>query len=231
MANALFEPDSVIMQPQSFARAENCADVAIPLIATGGCRAVSAGVLANRLHVTPAAAAKWFGSAPRMWEHLTDVIGRRWIFYLDLYTRLSSDGSPRVCPADLDVFQWARLFLPLDQDEIEWTRVWLSLLEHGRHHDLVGNKVAISEAQEMEVLYRATLCRSVRVLTATLVVIRGLRQMVAATHRPLDLEAAHKYLRSHIELTYVTHGVPEPVSDEDVLTSTTRFTYFAPRPG
>ena len=107
----------------------------------------------------------------------------------------------------------------------------MSLLEHGRHHELVGDRTAAWEAQELEVLHRATLCRSVRVLTATLVVIRGLRQMVAATHRPLDLDAAHTYLRTHIELTYVTHGVPEPVSDDDVLPSTTRFTYFAPRPG
>jgi hypothetical protein len=47
--NALFAPESPIMRPQSFHRGENCADVAIPLIATGGCRAVSAGALAGPL--------------------------------------------------------------------------------------------------------------------------------------------------------------------------------------
>ena len=220
--NDLFAHGSPIMRPDSFHRGENCADVALAMIAADGCRAVSAGTLAGVLGVTPPAVLKWFGSTALMWEQLTDVIGRRWCAYLGRESRLRS--------RDLDVFQAVSLFLPLDPDEIEWTRVWLSLLELGRHQELVGSRLALFEAQEVEVLYGATMCRDVPTLTATLVLVRGLRQMVASTHSPLDLELAHTFLRRHVQHAYVEHGIPEPANPDDVLPSTRRFTYFRPLP-
>jgi len=226
-ANALFAPESPIMRPQSFHRGENCADVAIPLIATGGCRAVSAGVLAGPLRVTPAAVLKWFGSTAQLWERLADAIGRRWYSHLDAASRLRTSDLPAAPFADLELTEAVRLFLPLTDDEIEWTRVWLSMLEHGRHHELVGGRMAQWEAQEMEALHRATTCRDIGTLTATLVLVRGLRQMVAATHTPLGLDAAHALLRRHVEQTYVEGGIPEPAEDADVLPSTRRFTLLS----
>ena len=226
--NALFAPDSPIMRPQSFHRGENCTDVAIPLIAAGGCRAVSAGALAGQLDVTPAAVLKWFGSTARMWEEIAAAIGRRWYAHLDDASRSRTDPTS-VRRDDLDVFEAVALLLPLDENEIAWTRVWLSVLEHGRHQDLVGVQTARWEAQEVEVLHRATTCRDVPTLTATMVVVRGLRQMVAATHEPLGLDTAHDVLRRHVEQSYVEGGVPEPATDADVLSSTRRFEYFPPR--
>lgn len=123
-SNALFAPDSPIMHPRSLNRAENCADVAIPLIAAGGCRAVSAGVLAHHFGVTPAAALKWFGTTARMWEQLSDIIGRRWYSCLDRASRLETDTAPAPSYSETDVYQAVSLFLPLNEDEIEWTRVW-----------------------------------------------------------------------------------------------------------
>ena len=222
--NALFGPGSPIMRPQSFHRGENCADVAVPLIAAGGCRAVSAGVLAGPLGVTPAAVLKWFGSTSRMWEQLADAIGRRWYSYLDAASRLRPEDVPAVPFADLELTEAVTLFLPLTQDEIEWTRVWLSMLEHGRHQELVGGRLAQWEAQEMEALHRATTCRDTATLTATLAVVRGLRQMTAATHAPLTLDAAHDLLRRHVEQTDLDDGSPEPAGDADALPSTRRFT-------
>jgi hypothetical protein len=229
-ANALFGPESPIMRPQSFHRGENCADVAIPLIAAGGCRAVSAGALAGPLGVTPAAVLKWFGSTARMWEQLADAIGRRWHSYLGSAPRLRTVDGPAVPFADLGLVEAVTLFLPLTEDELEWTRVWLSMLEHGRHHQLVGGRLAEWEAQELEALHRATTCRDLPTLTATMVVVRGLRQMVTATHRPLALDAAHDLLRRHVEPTYVEAGVPEPASDADALPSTRRFTLLSGTP-
>jgi hypothetical protein len=229
-ANALFAPESPIMRPQSFHRGENCADVAIPLIATGGCRAVSAGVLAGPLGVTPAAVLKWFGSTARMWEQLADAIGRRWYSHLDAASRLRTNDVPAVPFADLDLIQAVTLFLPLTEDEVEWTRVWLSMHEHGRHHELVGGRLAQWEAQEMEALHRATTCRDIGTLTATMVVVRGLRQMVTATHAPLGLDAAHDLLRRHVEQTYPEGGIPEPADDADALPSTRRFTLLPGAP-
>lgn len=219
--HGLFAPGSPIMRPDSFHRGENCADVALAMIAADGCRAISAGTLANALGVTPPAVLKWFGSTALMWEQLTDVIARRWCAYLGRESRLQR--------RDLDVFQTVSLFLPLDPDEIEWTRVWLSMLELGRHQDLVGGRLALWEAQEMEVLYGATMCRDVPTLTATLVLVRGLRQMVASTHAPLDLALAHQFLRRHVQHTYVANGIPEPASADDALPSTRQFTLFRPR--
>lgn len=230
--NPLFGPESPIMRPRSLSRAENCADVAIPLIAAGGCRAVSAGVLARHFGVTPAAALKWFGNTARMWEQLSDVIGSRWYSCLDRASRLGTETVPAPMYSETDIYQAVSLFLPLDQDEIEWTRVWLSILELGRHQDLAGSCQARREAYELEALYRATNCRDVPTLTATMVVVRGLRHMVAATHSPLDLDTAHEFLRRHVRHAYVERGIPEPVGDDDVLTSTTRFTYHrGGRPG
>lgn len=226
--NPLFGPDSPIMQPKAFDRAQNCADVAIPLIAAGGCRAVSAGVLARELGVTQAAALKWFGSTAQMWEALATVIGSRWSSYLDRSHRLSTDSVLALYWNDLDLFQALSLFLPLNEHEIEWTRVWLSMLELGRHQELVGGRVVLTEAHEREVLYRATNCRDVPTLDSTLVLVRGLRHMVAATHEPLDLRTAHDMLHLHAHGTYVEQGIPEPVRDEDVLPSTTRYTYYRP---
>ncbi|WP_310528932.1 hypothetical protein [Nocardioides sp.] len=214
--NPLFDPESPIMRPASFHRGENCTDVAIALIAGGGCRAVSAGALSGRLGVTPAAVLKWFGSTAVMWEEIAAAIGRRWYSYLD--ARL----------ADLEVFQAVALFLPHDQHEIEWTRVWLSMLEHGRHHELVGRRLARWEAQELEILHRATTCRDAPTLTATMVVVRGLRQMVAATHEPLGLDTAHTLLRRHVQRAYVDRGIPEPAAEADVLPSTRRFVFLPP---
>jgi AcrR family transcriptional regulator len=228
-ANALFGPESPIMRPQSFHRGENCTDVAIPLIAAGGCRAVSAGALAGRLGVTPAAVLKWFGSTARMWEEIAAAIGRRWYAHLDEASRSCTDTTT-VRRVDPDVFEAVALLLPLDENEIAWTRVWLSVLEQGRHQDLVGAQTARWEAQEVEVLHRGTTCRDLPTLTATMVVVRGLRQMVAATHEPLDLDTAHEVLRRHVEQSYVDGGVPEPATDADVLSSTRRFEYFPPRP-
>jgi hypothetical protein len=162
-----------------------------------------------------------------MWEQLADAIGRRWCSHLDAASRLRTDDVPAVPFADLDLTEAVRLFLPLTDDEIEWTRVWLSMLEHGRHHELVGGRMAQWEAQEMEALHRATTCRGIGTLTATLVVVRGLRQMVAATHTPLGLDAAHDLLRRHVEQTYVEVGIPEPAGDADVLPSTRRFTVLS----
>jgi hypothetical protein len=200
----------------SFHRGENCADVAIPLIASGGCRAVSAGALAGPLRVTPAAVLKWFGSTAAMWEEIAAAVGRRW--YAHLERRL----------AGRDLLQATAVFLPLDEDEIEWTRVWLSMLEHGRHHELVGTRMAEWEAQELEALHRATTCRDTPTLTATMVVVRGLRQMVAATHDPMDLDTAHELLRRHVRHAYVERGIPEPSTEADALASTRRFAFFPP---
>lgn len=218
--NPLFRPDSPIMRPQSFHRGENCTDVAIALIAAGGCRAVSAGVLARHFAVTPPAVLKWFGSTARMWDEIAACIGRRWYAY--------TDGRLR----DRDIFDSVALFLPLTQDEVEWTRVWLSMLELGRHHELVGKRMAQLEEQELTVLYRATDCRDVPTLVATMVVVRGLRQMVCATHEPLDLGTAHTLLRRHVTYAYVERGIPEPAGEDDVLSVTRRMTYApARRPG
>lgn len=224
-SNALFAPDSPIMHPRSLNRAENCADVAIPLIAAGGCRAVSAGVLARHFGVTPAAALKWFGTTARMWEQLSDIIGRRWYSCLDRASRLETDTAPAPSYSETDVYQAVSLFLPLNEDEIEWTRVWLSILELGRHQEMAGRCQARREAYELEALHRATNCHDAPTLTATMVVVRGLRHMVAATHSPLDLDTAHQLLRRHVRHAYVDHGIPQPASGDDVLTSTTRFTY------
>lgn len=227
-ANPLFTRDSPIMRPQSFNRGENCADLAIPLIAAGGCRAVSAGVLARLSGVTPPAVAKWFGSTAQMWEALADVIGRRWISCLDSSSRLDTAAARAPRWTDLDVFQAASLFLPVNQDEIEWARVWLSMLELGRHHELVGRQMARCEGREREVLHRATGCRDAPTLSSTMVLVRGLRQMVAATHEPLYLATAHTWLHLHVQSTYVEHGIPEPTTEDDALPSTQRFTYLRP---
>lgn len=227
MTNALFARDSSIMRPGSFNRAENCADVAIPLIAAGGCRAVSVGVLARSFGVTPAATAKWFGTTEQMWQKVSEAIAYRWI----VHTTASGRRRPAFAAYGVDVSdddrlrEDLRLFLPLDQDEIEWTRVWLSLLEHGRHHELTGAVMGNWEKQERELVNRLTMCRSVHALNETLVVVRGLRQLVAATHDPLALETAHAMLQDHVEHAYIANGVPEPTSDDDVLRSTQRMTY------
>ncbi|PUA81484.1 hypothetical protein [Nocardioides currus] len=226
-SNALFTRDSPIMRPASFNRAENCADVAIAMIAAGGCRSISAGSLAGHLRVTPAAVLTWFGTTAQMWEQLTEAIGRRWFVHLGQTSRLRVEGRPILQgAADLDIASCLRLFLPLSGDEVEWTRVWLSLQEHGRHHDLVGSRIAQWERQELERLHRVTACRDVPTLTHTLVLVRGLRQMVTATHEPLALEAAHDLLTRHCQLTYVENGPPEPASDDDVLDSTRRFAFI-----
>lgn len=218
--NSLFNADSPLMRPQSFHRGENCTDVAIPLIAVGGCRAVSAGVLARHFGVTPPAVLKWFGSTAVMWDELAGCIGRRWYAYVDSRLR------------DQDIFDSVALLIPRTQDEVEWTRVWLSMLELGRHHELVGKRMAQLEEQELTLLYRATGCRDVPTLVATMVVVRGLRQMVSATHEPMVLETAQVLLRRHITHAYVERGVPEPAREDDVLSATRRMTYSpARRPG
>ncbi|UUZ57636.1 hypothetical protein [Nocardioides sp. B-3] len=130
--------------------------------------------------------------------------------------------------SDLDLFRAVSLFLPLNEHEIEWTRVWLSMLELGRHRELVGSRVAGTEAREREVLHRVTMCRDIPTPDSTLVLVRGLRQMVAATHEPLELSTAHDWLHLHTHRAYIEHGIPEPASDEDVLPSTTRYTYYRP---
>lgn len=214
------------MRPRSLHRGENCADVAIPLIAAGGCRSVSAGALAGPLLVTPAAVLKWFGSTARLWEQIADAVGRRWCAHLQRSARLGTAGVPPLRHGELDPVDAVRLLLPLDDAEVAWTRVWLSLLEHGRHHDLVGERMAEWEAQEMEVLHRATGCRDVPTLTSTLVVVRGLRQMVASTHGALGLETAHDLLHGHVLQTYPAGRVPEPATEADALASTSRFSYL-----
>lgn len=214
--NPLFDPDSPIMRPRSFNRAQNSADVAIPLIAAGGCRAVSTGVLARHLGVTPAATMKWFGSTARMWEQLSDVIGDRWLFHLDLAARLETDDQPAPSYRDTDIYQAVSLLLPLNQHEIEWARVWLALLELGRHQELAGRRLARVEGLELDSVSRATTCRDIPTLTATMVVVRGLRHMVAATHSPLDLGTAHELMRRHVTLTYVDRDIPEPIEGNDV---------------
>lgn len=228
-ANSLFAPASPIMRPRSFHRGENCTDIAIPLIATGGCRAVSAGVLARRFGVTAPAVLKWFGSTSRMWGEIAEAVGRRWYAQLDRASRLDTEFTAAPLFVDLDLHQAVSLFLPLDAEEVEWTRVWLSILELGRHHELVGSRVAQWEAQELEALYRATGCRDVPTLTATMVVVRGLRQLVAATHQPLPLAEAHAMLRRHVTHAYVDRGIPEPAGEDDVLSSTRRFTHIPAR--
>lgn len=218
--NALFAPDSSIMRPRSFNRGENCTDVAVPLIAAGGCRSVSAGVLARHLGVTPAAVLKWFGSTAAMWDEIATCIGRRWYSHVDARLR------------DQDMVDAVSLFLPSSDDEVAWTRVWLSMLELGRHHELVGKRMAQLEARELEVLYRATGCRDVPTLTTTMVVVRGLRQMVTSTHDPMALPTAHDLLARHVRQVYVGQGVPEPTGEDDVLSVTRRMTYApARRPG
>lgn len=218
--NSLFGADSPLMRPQSFHRGENCTDVAIPLIAVGGCRAVSAGVLARHFAVTPPAVLKWFGSTAQMWDEIAACIGRRW--YAHTNSRLR----------DQDIFDSVALLVPSTQDEVEWTRVWLSMLELGRHHELVGKRMAQLEEQELTLLYRATDCRDTPTLVATMVVVRGLRQMVCATNEPLDLETAQVLLRRHVTHAYVERGIPEPVGEDDVLSVTRRMTYSpARRPG
>lgn len=223
--NPLFARDSSLMRPQSLNRGESCADLAIPLIAAGGCRAVSAGVLARQSGVTPAAVLKWFGSTAQMWEAVADAIGRRWCSYLQSSSRLRSGSGSAVPWTSLDLDPAMSLFLPLNDDEVEWTRVWLSMLELGRHHELVGKRIAVWEAQELDVLYRTTMCRDVPTLTATMVIVRGMRHMAASTEQPLDLSTMHDWLRRHVHATYVVHGVPEPASDDDVLASSRRYAY------
>ena len=219
-ANELFAADSALMRPRSFNRGENCTDVAIALIAAGGCRAVSAGVLARHFAVTPPAVLKWFGSTAQMWDEIASCIGRRWFTHTDSRLR------------DQDVFDSVAVFVPGTEDEIEWTRVWLSMLELGRHHELVGKRMAQLEEQELTLLHRATGCRDVPTLVATMVVVRGLRQMVCATHQPMRLETAQVLLRRHVAFAYVEHGIPEPVGEDDVLSVTRRMTYSpARRPG
>lgn len=228
--NALYVAASPIMRPESFNRAENCADVAIPLLSSGGARAVSAGVLAGHLRVTPAAVLKWFGSTAEMWHQLADAIGRRWYSCLSQASRLQVGSTPLPLFAELDVFEAVSLFLPLNDDEVEWTRVWLTLLEHGRHNELTGGCLATWESQELEALYRATGCRDTLTLTSSMVVVRGLRQMVTSTHEPLDLDTAHLLLRRHVSQVYVEGGIPEPASEADALPASRRMTFFPALP-
>lgn len=222
------------MQAQALGRAAICADLAIPLIAAGGCRAVSAGVLARHSGVTPAAALKWFGTTAKMWDALADAIGRRWCYYLQYSSRLDADLDPddragRAGPwVSLELERAMSLFLPLNEHEVAWTRVWLSMLELGRHHELVGRRMAVWEMQELDILYRTSGCRDLPTLKITQVVVSGMRQQAASTENPLNLALAHDWLRRHVHHTYVENGVPEPATDADVLPSTLRYTYGRP---
>jgi AcrR family transcriptional regulator len=180
------------MRPTSGHYGEIVTDKAIPLIAEGGCAAVTLRSLADLMRMTPPGVRRWFGSTEEMWVRIAACSGRRWIQWLGDLRREDPLRAP-MSP------QRPQALLPLDAGEVPWVRVWLALLELGRQRPAVGDVLGVFEAKEVGMAHRLAAGLSEDATLLLVALVRGLRHSVCAGGDPLPLASAHRLLTDHLD--------------------------------
>lgn len=186
----------------SLNRGDIATDLAIPLLASGGWRAMTLRTLGKAAKVSSAAVAGWFGTTARLHREVAHVYGNRWLWLVERRVNLALFGSEDEPLTRADVVS---ALLPAEGEDVIYHRIWLTIIEAARWEPDVATVVA--DAQDYE---RGLVLRMLRHLPdaasiaphdleaeATLVValVRGLRQVRCAAARPMVRDVADEVAR------------------------------------
>ena len=160
------------------AKAQMATDLAIPILAAGGWRALTLRNVAAAANVTPQAIAAWFPSVAAMRAAVAAVYGDRWIRERDNLARARTFSRDRAHTSS-DV---AEALLPQSWIEDVYDGIWLTIVEAGRWDETVGAAVAAVQDRERDLVRRLLepswqdeVERLEREVDLVLAAVRGLR--------------------------------------------------------
>jgi AcrR family transcriptional regulator len=128
-----------MLTPDSAARIDMATDLAIPVIAERGLRAVTPREIAALAGCSRQAVHQWFGSQEDLRVAVAARFVARWTRWLDV--REHVDGLAALLPDCAEV--------------LAWTRAWLALVEAAHRDPQLGRLVDVGRTQERDLVQTA----------------------------------------------------------------------------